>query len=72
MRSPLFNFSEKDLAKIRINSKNSGFYSAVASYVGIGDELSDRCKFLKSWNELRKFATTHRIFRINLEYLCSN
>ena len=62
LRSPLFNFSEKDLAKIRINSKNSGFYSAVASYVGIGDELSDRCKnFLNKLDELRKFATTHRI-----------
>lgn len=38
------------------------FISAVASYVGIGDELSDRCKnFLNKLDELRKFATTHRI-----------
>ncbi|MDK7904682.1 3'-5' exonuclease, partial [Staphylococcus epidermidis] len=40
LRSPLFNFGEKDLAKIRIKSKNSTFYSALTSYVGVGDELS--------------------------------
>lgn len=44
LRSPLFNFGEKDLAKIRIKSKNSTFYSALTSYVGVGDELSSRIK----------------------------
>ena len=62
LRSPLFNFGEKDLAKIRIKSKNSSFYSALTSYVGVGDELSNRCKdFLNQLASLREFATTHRI-----------
>lgn len=62
LRSPLFNFGEKDLAKIRIKSKNSTFYSALTSYVGVGDELSTRIKdFLNQLADLRKFATAHRI-----------
>lgn len=62
LRSPLFNFGEKDLAKIRIKSKNSTFYSALTSYVGVGDELSSRIKdFLNQLADLRQFATTHRI-----------
>lgn len=62
LRSPLFNFGEKDLAKIRIKSKNSTFYSALTSYVGVGNELSIRIKdFLNQLADLRKFATTHRI-----------
>lgn len=44
LRSPLFNFKETDLAKIRINSKNSGFYNALSSYVTHQDELSRRVK----------------------------
>lgn len=62
LRSPLFNFTEQDLAKIRIKSKNSSFYNALTSYVGMGDELSQKCKdFLNQLAELRDFATTHRI-----------
>lgn len=62
LRSPLFNFGEKDLAKIRIKSKNSSFYSALTSYVGVGDDLSKKCKdFLNQLADLREFATTHRI-----------
>ncbi len=62
LRSPLFNFDEKDLAKIRIKSKNSSFYGALTSYVGMGDKLSDKCKnFLNQLADLRGFATTHRI-----------
>lgn len=62
LRSPLFNFNEKELAKIRIKSKNSNFYSALTSYVGTNDELSKKCKdFLNQLAELRSFATTHRI-----------
>ena len=54
--------SEKDLAKIRIKSKNSTFYSALTSYVGVGDELITRIKdFLNQLADLRKFATAHRI-----------
>ena len=62
LRSPLFNFNEKELARIRIKSKNSSFYSALTSYVGVGDELSEKCKdFLNQLASLRDFATTHRI-----------
>lgn len=62
LRSPLFNFGEKDLARIRIKSKGSSFYSALTSYVGVGDDLSKKCKnFLNQLADLREFSTTHRI-----------
>lgn len=62
LRSPLFNFNESDLAKIRIKNKNSSFYSALTSYVGVNDDLSKKCKdFLNQLGQLREFATTHRI-----------
>ena len=62
LRSPLFNFKETDLAKIRINSKNSSFYNALSSYVTHQDELSQRVKnFLNQLEELREIATNSRI-----------
>lgn len=48
LRSPLFNFGEKELAMIRIKSKNSSFYSALTSYVGVGDTLSKSVRIFKS------------------------
>lgn len=62
LRSPLFNFTETDLAKIRIHHKNSNFYAALTSYVTVNDQLSQKCKdFLNQLADLRQFATNHRI-----------
>ena len=62
LRSPLFNFTETDLAKIRVHSKNTGFYDALTSYVAVNDELSQKTKiFLNQLEELRHFAANHRI-----------
>ncbi|WEV36097.1 helicase-exonuclease AddAB subunit AddA [Lactobacillus sp. ESL0677] len=62
LRSPLFNFKEPDLAKIRIHSKNTSFYDALTSYVTVGDQLSVQIKaFLNQLDNLRQFATNHRI-----------
>lgn len=62
LRSPLFKFKEQDLAKIRIRSKQSSFYSALLSYVAVNDDLSKRIKnFLNQLDSLRDFATSHRI-----------
>ena len=62
LRSPLFNFTETDLAKIRVQSKNTGFYDALTSYVAVNDELSQKTKiFLNQLEELRHFAANHRI-----------
>ncbi|MDF7638920.1 helicase-exonuclease AddAB subunit AddA [Lactobacillus sp. ESL0791] len=62
LRSPLFNFKEKDLAKIRINSKNNSFYDALTAYISLNDQLSGRIKdFLNQLAELRIFAQNHRI-----------
>lgn len=62
LRSPLFNFNERDLAKIRIHSKTTSFYNAVLSYVSVSDELSKRVKrFLNQLAALRRYASTHRI-----------
>lgn len=62
LRSPIFNFNEKDLAQIRIKSPDSSFYSALSNYVSYHDDLSQRIKiFLNQLENLRDFATTHRI-----------
>ncbi len=62
LRSPLFNFNEKDLAKIRVNNQKSSFYNALLSYVSFNDELSQKIKnFLNQLSSLRDFAATHRI-----------
>lgn len=62
LRSPLFNFSESDFAKIRIKSKNTSFYSALTGYVSKNDELAKKIKvFLNQLEELRDFSATHRI-----------
>ena len=62
LRSPLFNFKEPDLSRIRIHTPNASFYSALTAYVAVGDQLSQRIKdFLNQLEELRQFATTHRI-----------
>ncbi|WEV70178.1 helicase-exonuclease AddAB subunit AddA [Lactobacillus sp. ESL0785] len=62
LRSPLFNFKEPDLAKIRIHSKNTSFFNALTSYVTMNDQLSERVKtFLNQLDNLRQFAMNHRI-----------
>lgn len=62
LRSPLFGFDEKDLAKIRIKNKQTSFYSALLAYVASNDSLSQRIKdFLNKLDSLRDFAATHRI-----------
>ncbi|GAA3636322.1 helicase-exonuclease AddAB subunit AddA [Lactobacillus hamsteri] len=62
LRSPLFNFNEEELAKIRINNKQASFYSALLSYVSMNNDLSDKIKnFLNQLSDLRDFATNHRI-----------
>ena len=62
LRSPLFNFTETDFAKIRIKNKNISFYSALTSYVSKNDDLSKKIKgFLNQLEELRTFSATHRI-----------
>ena len=62
LRSPIFNFKEPDLAKIRIKSPNMSFYSALTNYVSENDELSKRIKdFLNQLADLRDFALNHRI-----------
>lgn len=62
LRSPLFNFTESDFAKIRIKSKNTSFYNALTGYVSKNDGLSKRIKtFLNQLEDLRDFSATHRI-----------
>lgn len=62
LRSPIFNFNEKELAKIRINNKKSSFYNALISYLSNNNQLSDKVKsFINQLDQLRKFASNHRI-----------
>ncbi len=62
LRSPLWHFSEADLATIRIKTKNSSFYEAIASYALEDNPLGYRCKrFLNQLDAFRSFAVKHRI-----------
>ncbi|WP_297818974.1 helicase-exonuclease AddAB subunit AddA [uncultured Lactobacillus sp.] len=62
MRSPLFNFTEPELARIRIKSRKGDFYDAVASFAVESNQLGKKCKaFLNQLDELRSFATVNRI-----------
>lgn len=62
LRSPIFSFSTTDLAKIRIKSPRSSFYTAVAAYSLQTDSLGKRCKqFLQQLTYLRDFSKQHRI-----------
>lgn len=62
LRSPIFSFNEPELAKIRINNKQSSFYQALLSYISVNDDLSIKIKnFLNQLESLRDFAVSHRI-----------
>lgn len=62
LRSPLFNFNERELAKIRINAKGVSFYSALNAYCSRDDGLGQKCRdFLNSLQKLRDFSVGHRI-----------
>lgn len=62
LRSPIFGFDERELAQIRIRSKNTSFYSALTNYVSYHDDLSSKIKsFLNKLEDLRDFAINHRI-----------
>ena len=44
LRSPIFNFTTTDLAKIRLVNKSISFYAALRTYSKIDDELGQRCR----------------------------
>lgn len=57
MLSPMFNFSESELAQIRINDEESGLYDELKSYLYDGDDekLIDKItNFMNLINNLRK------------------
>lgn len=57
MLSPMFNFSESELAQIRINDEESGLYDELKSYLYDGDDekLIDKItNFINLINNLRK------------------
>ncbi|MDO4912256.1 MAG: helicase-exonuclease AddAB subunit AddA [Lactobacillus sp.] len=62
MRSPLYNFSENDLARIRVYSKRGNFYQAVTKRAGEDDDLAVRLRsFLNELSQFRAYANAHRI-----------
>lgn len=62
LRSPIFNFTEPELAQIRVNSRNTDFFDAVVKSSSSSSELGKKCKsFLNQLEEFRQFATNHRI-----------
>lgn len=62
LRSPVFNFTEPELAQIRIKTRKGDFFDAVANYASENYDLGKKCKnFLNQLEEFRKFATINRI-----------
>lgn len=62
LRSPIFNFTEPELAQIRVNSRNTDFFDAVVKSSSFSSELGEKCKnFLNQLEGFRQFATNHRI-----------
>ena len=62
LRSPVFNFTEPELAQIRIKKRKGEFYDALVNYASENSELGEKSKkFLKQLEDLRNFATTNRI-----------
>lgn len=62
LRSPLFNFDEKDLARIRIKHQRGSFYNALRSYASYNTNLGKKIRhFLNLLADFRNFAVDHRI-----------
>lgn len=62
LRSPIFNFTEPELAQIRVNSRNTDFFDALVKSSNSSSELGKKCKnFLNQLENFRQFATNHRI-----------
>ena len=62
LRSPIFNFTEPELAQLRIKTKKGDFFDAVANYASENSELGEKSRnFLNQLEEFRKFSTTNRI-----------
>lgn len=62
LRSPICNFTTEDLAQIRLNSRDSDFYTALAACSTMDKDLAQRCRaFLQLLASLRDFAAKHRI-----------
>lgn len=55
MRSPIGDFTENELARIKIGSRTRSFYKAVKGYKSGAEELSDEEKRLR--NKCRKFIS---------------
>ena len=54
LRSPIFNFTEPELAQIRIKTRKGDFYDALANYSSENSELGEKSRnFLK---ELEEFS----------------
>ncbi|MBQ7718130.1 MAG: helicase-exonuclease AddAB subunit AddA [Clostridia bacterium] len=57
MRSPVFEFSEDELAQIRLYDKNTLFYDCITKCTEDTTELSDKCRsFIGSLNKWRHMA----------------
>lgn len=62
MRSPIFNFTEPELATIRIKHRKMSFYNAVTAYGIMNDAVSQKLKhFLNQLGDFRQYASQHRL-----------
>lgn len=61
MRSPLFGFTEQELADIRLTNAKSSFYDAVC---GSRDKFPKSAEFLKRLDQLRDFACDQPVYRL--------
>lgn len=57
MRSPIGNFTDNELSKIRLANDKSSFYNALCSYKGDDGELYEKCcNFIKDLNRWRGYV----------------
>ncbi|KRN03741.1 helicase-exonuclease AddAB subunit AddA [Holzapfeliella floricola] len=63
LRSPLYQFDENDLAKIRIQSRDTDFYDALLTYQTSEDEILAQkvTQFLQDLHYYQDYVTQHRL-----------
>ena len=72
MRSAIFNFNVRELAKIRINKRDGSFCAAVREYMNSGPDpdlrqkLADMENTIKMWKELGRTVPLEELVRVLL------
>lgn len=65
LRSPMFGFSDNQIARIRLCNKNEDFYDALKACSESESELGEKCalfiSYVNKWREQAKYMQVHRL-----------